>query len=757
MLRRRWDRRAFLQVTASLLAARALSQEQTASADEIDRYPFLTHDRDFQTVQPPDWVLDGAAKVFLPLEDHDAISQAAELGATVLHAGGPELYYPLKRDAADSGLEQTTRATLLAGIQHAKRCGMRVVLGVSPYAPIPIVRQHPEWIHHPTDDPNHAAKSQLDLTTPENIAVRSLPLNTPYGQYAIECLAELMQDLGVDGYSFDGCYHHFINFSPYERDAYRTDTGRELPPQIDLASDDYRVYLLWADEQLERWYRDLGTRLREVNPESAIYTWTTNAGRYGHFLTSPRVMSARMNRLIHCPVQEWWLDEVNLGATVVPYFGAAYVRAVAGGKVGASEPYLMSHGNPYSTDSFPPHELTVRCLGAMTNGSFTPLAQMAGKNATLATLSEIAKRKEWFVRLDQEPWAALLVSESTRQFYAYGDVVDRWLAHALGVYRVGMEEHLPITLITEQDLTAENLARYRVLVLPNVACLADSHCELIRSYVQAGGGLVATCETSLCDELGHTRDDFALADLFGAHYQVRVSSVVAEREIDANFRIAIDDQYWAQRSNAGAFRFSDYSDSIFATDPKLQHLVPNLQATYKGPMIRTTNFESPMKPALLYFPEGSRDAFACAATGEQGSGRVVYFSAGVDAALFNYAFPYQRVMLAQALRWAAGENYSIQVKAPMCVQSTFWKQGTRTIVHLWNGINSASDHGRQEAEVPLREEAIEIHGIELRYPAGSFTQATAQPGDWQLEIQEQDGVSMIKVPPLAVHLAVVLE
>jgi len=56
-------------------------------------------------------------------------------------------------------------------------------------------------------------------------------------------------------------------------------------------------------------------------------------------------MSAGMNRLFHCPVQEWWLDEVNLGATVVPYFGAAYVRAVSGGRVGASEPYLMSRGN----------------------------------------------------------------------------------------------------------------------------------------------------------------------------------------------------------------------------------------------------------------------------------------------------------------------------------------------------------------------------------------------------------------------------
>ena len=47
-------------------------------------------------------------------------------------------------------------------------------------------------------------------------------------------------------------------------------------------------------------------------------------------------------------------------------------------------------------------------LVAMTNGSFTPLAQMAGKEATYETLREIARRKPWFTRLEQEPWAALL-------------------------------------------------------------------------------------------------------------------------------------------------------------------------------------------------------------------------------------------------------------------------------------------------------------------------------------------------------------
>lgn len=209
------------------------------------------------------------------------------------------------------------------------------------------------------------------------------------------------------------------------------------------------------------------------------------------------------------------MDEGNLGSSVVPLFGAAYIRAVSGGRTGSSEPYLMTRGNPYSTSSFPPHELTVRCLGAMTNGSFTPLASMAGRSATHATLKEIQARKPWFVNLHQESWGAVLVSEQTRQFFGWGNVMERFLSPALGIFRVGMEEHLPLTLITEQDLVPELLARHRVLILPDTACLSDAQCQIIREFVRNGGGLVASGETSLCDEIGRPRADFALKDLFG--------------------------------------------------------------------------------------------------------------------------------------------------------------------------------------------------------------------------------------------------
>lgn len=733
------------------LSSSAFSGQAAAVGEEKD-FPFLTPDAEFKGIEPPDWVLDGAATVFMGLEDLEGIQAAAAAGVTILHTGGPSPYWPLRRVDPASGVPEKEAAVMRKGIALAKKLGMRVILGVSPYAPVEIVREHPDWLLHGTDDPAVQQKVKLDLNTPENIGLRSLPLNTPYGEYAIECLTEIMQDYGVDGFSFDGCYHSALNFSPWEKAQYLKESGRALPKAANLADIDYRIYLLWAHEKLEQWYRQLRVSLRTVNPEAAICTWTTNAGRYGHFLTIPGVMSTRMNRLIDSPVQEWWLDEGNLGSTVTPWFGAAYVRAVAGGRTGSSEPYLMSHGNPYSTASFPPHEMTVRCLGAMTNGSFTPLAAIGSKGPALDTMREIGQRKPWFVHLRQEPWAGLLVSERTRQFFAWMNVMERFLAPALGVYRVALEEHLPLTLLTEMELRPEILRQYKVLVLPNAVCLSDAQCAVIRDYVREGGGLVATGETSLADELGRPRKDFALGDLFGV-----------SRAGDLGQPVEFNDAWWTARMVVGDFRWggADLEDPSLVDDAKLNQLVPGRQATFKGSMMRTASVPGPMKRAMIYFPQNVPEPFSCVTMGPQGKGRVVYFAAGIDGANFSYAWPYQRVLLARAMRWVAASPPPLEVKAPMCVQSTFWSQphagGERRIVHLFNGLNTTADHGAQEAEVPLREEEVPIHGMELRASGPPPAAAWAEPGHTALTMRRDGESTVISVPPVAVHLAVVLE
>ena len=48
-------------------------------------------------------------------------------------------------------------------------------------------------------------------------------------------------------------------------------------------------------------------------------------------------------------------------------------------------------------------------------------------------------------------------------------------------------------------------------------------------------------------------------------------------------------------------------------------------------------------------PEGSNQSLPAGLVRTFGKGRVVYLAAGIDAALWSYAYPYQRRLLARAV------------------------------------------------------------------------------------------------------------
>ena len=67
-----------------------------------------------------------------------------------------------------------------------------------------------------------------------------------------------------------------------------------------------------------------------------------------------------------------------------------------------------------------------------------------------------------------------------------------------------------------------------ILVLPDLAALSDRQCASIRRFVERGGHLVATGRTSLHDEWGQPRPDYALGDLLGVRRSVDRKPSIAE-------------------------------------------------------------------------------------------------------------------------------------------------------------------------------------------------------------------------------------
>ena len=783
------SRREFLIASGAVAGGLTFTQPVASlSAAEEAAKPWA-----FKPVEIPAWVRKVTRMAFVTPGE---IKKAAELGVQVCHGNAVWPYFPLRRDGG--GLNEADAKLMKDIIGRSHKHGMKYCLGLPPFPSVSHMKAHPDWRVHP-DDSDAATKIE---PREDNLGTRLGCNNGPWGDYLIAQCVELMNDFNIDGYSFDGNYHAPICFCPACKDSYKTDTGKTIPPKANLDDIAYRQYLIWRGERLEQHYAKLQQRLKAANPDAVVMTWTVNAGRYGHLLHSPRAMSTRMNLLFDLPMQEWWLDETNFGASVAPAFGAAYQRAVTGYRPAACEAYLMSRGNPYGTDSFPRHERITRNLHAMTNGS--TCAESFGwpgqYESTAAAFQVVKDREAWLTNTEPLAWAGLLVSEQTRQFYAYRDIADRWLPYLFGTFRTAMEEHLPLTLLNDWDVTSElrqplreslsggrqspgssaeqrrknstqrqepggsrlplgGTSGLKVLILAGAAALSDEQVAAIREFVRVGGGLVATGETSLCDELGRPRKDFALADLFGCSYRGRPAATTQREALDANFAITVDEQYWQQRVGAGRLTWD--GSSIF-DDPKLRALVPHRSATFKGPQVLVTEPRSNEVIARL-IPDGWKDApIPAVITRTYGSGRVAYLPACLDAAMWSYSYPYQRRMLTRLIEWGAGGRFPIEIEAPMCVQTTFWRQrleegGSRTVLHFFNGLNTTANHGLPVVDVPLREEAIPIHGIKVHLREHAFRHAFAEPGHVPVKLSNSPSGSVVELPPLEIHQMLVLD
>jgi beta-galactosidase GanA len=85
-----------------------------------------------------------------------------------------------------------------------------------------------------------------------------------------------------------------------------------------------------------------------------------------------------------------------------------------------------------------------------------------------------------------------------------------------------VRSHTPFDVIDDVSLDREPLDRYQTIVLPNVACLSDAIAARLTEWVERGGTLFATFETSLYDQVGVRRKNFALARVFGADSAGRI-------------------------------------------------------------------------------------------------------------------------------------------------------------------------------------------------------------------------------------------
>jgi type 1 glutamine amidotransferase len=756
----------FLVMAASFLDDRSLLTTAHAQAPGIWGEMIMPQPFDaapFRAIKVPEWVQETTGCGYtLSVMNGRQRSAAAAHGVTISEMGFVDPFFCYY----DSKLLEKRSPHVPAGrleqdIAEYKRLGVRILAVYPPCLQGEVYEKHPDWRRIAT---NTTQIPTVDMA--KNPFGSMLCLLGPYGDFFIDVLAEILNRFpDVDAFSFDGLHYGGVCYCQHCREGYRKDANAEIP-DADMNLPAFRRYQHWADRRMENLIVRMQTRLKSIKPSVALVTWTTNAGRFGHFLSIPRNMPARMNLLLDAPDQEFWLDETNRGATIVPAFANAYIWATTNHRTAFSEPYLMSHGNPYGKDSFPAQEIVRRMLLAVTYGTAPSIAVLQPprlQDGIYQALDQIKMRKTWLLHKKPEPWAALVMSDNTRNFYGRspGQVEERYMAHVFGIFRAAVEEHRPVTVINDWNLNAADLSAYKVVILANTGCLDDAQTQAIEEFVRNGGGLVASLDTSLFDEFGNPRANFALARVLGVEHQGLIEAAGGQAGLDVNFATAIGPDYWEKRKNTFEFK---QDATTFLNNGRMAAYVGADEVTFKGPAVRVVARSDTARAigTIRLKDRAGAPEYPAVISHPFGRGKVVYLAAGFDAAYYLYAYPYERALLTNAIDWAAAEPSPIHVDAPMCVHSTLMRQttstGERLLIHLYSDLNTTAFHALPVDDIPLREEVVPIHDIKITFkPSYRLGRIHVEPQGLNLDLTRSSAGSSVTVPRLDIHAIVVAE
>jgi len=386
-------------------------------------------------------------------------------------------------------------------------------------------KEHPDWMQIKED-----GRPIDDVYTTGT----SLCINSPYREWVFQILTDLCR-YDIDGIFYDGpvffaqtCYCESC------RRLFKQRTGDKMPPKSDRSHPLWRELIEFQADSLAKFLSDSNEIIKGVNPEILFCVngnsnwpyWPT--GRDNHRIIKHTDILGAEGGFIY--------GDLNLTPIYKPGMAAKLLSSQSQGK-----PALVfdcAGHKSWSWYMLPEPEISMLLAETLAGGAnfwvpFFPGDLKQPELRVVTSYCELVKKNpRAFGRTRSMAKVALLwpaasvecyegssvpLTDFTKEIRAtkVGDIGQEFLGFYEGLAR----SQVPFDVIDEANLV--DLPRYELLVLPNAACLSDESCRSVADFVQQGGNLAASFETSLYDENGKRRDNFGLGELFGAQFSGR--------------------------------------------------------------------------------------------------------------------------------------------------------------------------------------------------------------------------------------------
>jgi hypothetical protein len=669
---------------------------------------------------------------------------ALDFGATAfcINGGGIVAFYQtrIRGQRISNGLG--ARDLLAEVIPVAHENGLRVLARIDPScAPRQLAADHPEWFAR--DGSGGWCEVSGHYVTCPNAGY--------YHERMVEVVREILMRYGADGiWNNQGKFAAWDTAACYcetcER-LFRAESGHAIPPAENWQDPLWRQYNEWRYRCIAAWVRRMNEAVHAVKRDAifiaavqlmeSLETIRPGGWDIDYWLPDQDVPTFECQRRNTAP---WW-----------PGIQAKYLATLAPDKprwmtVSYFYPWWRLYAAPEAENR--PWIAQQFANGVNSwlhiNGGYADLFDRRG----LAPMREVFQRlKRWepyFAGARSQAQVALVFSRHTQDNYGGDQPHARYLDFIRGWYCALQEAHIPFDVLSDKLIRPERLARYRTVIVSNLACVSDATAASLERYVAQGGGLVASFEAGWCNVDGIARDAPAFARLFGGVYGARrdnLKSSYAKIELR-------DDPVLAGIGDT----------DLLPNDGALREFRPesgrNVPLTLIPPVIAHSG-------ATISIPElsaiGATTDVPVAVRGEFGRGRVVYFANQMEALFYHYGFGDLGRVLANAVRYVRGGVAELEIDAPDFVDVTLMGQDRRRLVHL---VNLPVDKPLSTGWRHPGRNLVEVRGIEVRLRP----RVGERVREVRLATTEQvlthtlnDGWIAVTVPRLADHEIVIFE
>jgi hypothetical protein len=728
-------RREFLQFTAATSAAAALthvspglllgqpagsaSAAGPAWASKPMRWAQLTLVEDDPTHFDPGFWLD-----YFKRTRSDGVC---------LSGGGCVAYYPTEIPFHHRSAWLGDRDVLGELISGCRKLGMSVLVRTDPHATYDDAKAaHPDWIAVDAE-----GKPRRHWSSPEMWVTCAL------GPYNFEFMTAVHREI-MSRYRPDGIFLNRWDGSgdchcQHCRENFKAATGFDLPRTANVQDPARRAYIAWRQKRLvaliDRW----NTEIRAINPEASMIP-NNGSGALSStdsIATSHRAPMLVADRQARRGLAAPWL----MGKTAKEFRATMGTKPVIGlFGIGVEEPYRWK--DSVNSNS----EIRIWVLDALANGMRPWFSKFSGTLHDERWLRGVEDIYLWTEKhqdylTHQRPMASvgLVYSQQSAWYYGGEQAAAKVENYGLGWYQALVESRIPFEMLHDQLLDAERLAPYRTLILPNIAALSDAQCDQLRAFVKNGGSLIATYETSLYDETGAPRKNFALADLFGVDFSGRRDGPMLNSYIRLEHETLPRHVIFTGLEGA----------------PRIINGVSRLEVTPRERFTETPLTLIPSYPDLpmeKVYPRTAKTDISCLYL-HQPAGRVAYFPFDIDRTFWEVLCEDHLKVLRNTVHWANHEEPIVEVDGPGLLDVTMWRNAGSVTIHLVNLTNPMTMKGPYRDFFPVGAQMVK-----LRLPDGiQPRQARLLVADKSVPMERAGSVVSLTVPSILDHEVVALD